>query len=174
MSLICARDYGNKIVVAADTRVCDSEGLIFSESEKKIMKVGDNIIVGSCGDVDIMKEFFSYVKRVALTTIPSNAVDAHKFLTEFVKEIKYKGYNISTQCFLFVVGSNIVPMYYTSDNDVFSYDNDYGFCALGVPKEYALALMDEGYTPQGAITHAAKRYSCINDKVYDLEINLEK
>lgn len=174
MSLICARNYGNKIIVAADTRVCDSEGLIFSESEKKIMMVDKNIIVGSCGDVDIMKEFFSYVKRVPSTNIPTNVVDAHKFLTEFVKEAKYKEYNISNQCFLFVVDDKIIPMYYTSENDVFSYDNDYGFCALGVPKEYALALMDEGYTPQGAIIHAAKRYACINDKIYELEINLRK
>lgn len=171
MSLICAKKYENKIIVAADTRVCDSDGMIFSECERKIKKIGNDIIIGSCGDVDIMKEFFAYANRIPYTNIPNNVVDCHKFLIEFIKEIKYKNYNITNQTFLFVNKDKIIPMYYTDDNDVFSYDNDYGHCALGSPKEYAIALLDEGYSPQEVIVKSAKRFSNINDKPYVLEVN---
>lgn len=164
MSLICARKYEDKIIVAADTRVCDSEGLIFSESEEKIKKIG-NAIVGCCGDVDIMREFFAYIFQVPYVDIPRDTLKAHALITKFVNEIKMKGYDITNQCFLFAVDGKLIPMYYTTENGVFSYDNDYEFCALGVPKEYALALMDSGYPPLGAIQHAAKRYSCINSNV---------
>ena len=174
MSLICIKKLEDgKKSVSYDTRSVDANGCIMSEDEEKVIKLkSKKVYVGSCGDVDIKDAFFEYCLTNEDKIMMSKTVLV-EFVRAFIDECAESKVKMPiTQSFIFINKASTVGVFYDNDtDDIYTYFYDGDVCAFGYAREYAMALLDVGYSTEDAIKQAAKRYVKVNDKPKTIEIS---
>ena len=141
MSVIAARVYNDRIVIASDSIVVKES--LKRTNFKKLQKI-NNIIVGGCGVAEELALFFEFVRH---TPSPEpNIAGLQSYMLQFANMKEYYTKETKSECtYLLIVEGKLFEIEGMFVQEVVDYT------AIGEGEDYALAALYLGHTVEEAV-----------------------
>lgn len=163
MSVVCAKVYENKIVIAADSIAVAHGDTKIPWGYDKLVQIND-MTIGDSGDCEEEALFGAYVK----THKPEgkSALDITRFMVEFSKwKNDFCDNKRVSNAYIFCYMGELYQIYGISAIPVKD------FCAIGYGDSYALTALHLGHTPKEAVKVTSDLCCYVADPIVEFEIN---
>lgn len=162
MSVVCAKIYSDKIIVAADSIVISGWTKSTNQDFVKLKRINDMIIGGSgvCSEQSLM---WHYIK-----THKPDSGDEKSVLDFMVEFSKWKGDYSSDK--------NVNNYYILAfENKLFSIEGIFvtevkNFCAIGAGQDFALAALHLGHSPKEAVKVSCDLCCMVSEPILEEEM----
>lgn len=147
ISVIAAKVYDDRIEIAADSIICNSEDT--KRTNFKKLRCFKDMIYGGCGDAEELTLFFRYVETHAIPQIASEADVQEYFYNFYTYKEKYSQEFKSNNTYFIVINKQLFEI----EGAFIKRVDDYAACGKGQP--YALAALKLGHTVDEAVQVSA-------------------
>ena len=179
MSIIAYKIDGNSVNVACDGRVMVDDEIV-QEDKKKIAKPSDKLICGATGVADANDLWRCFVsdnieRFAAVRTTKEALVLAVEFKEMLIGDFHYGDALFSGFGGFFFITPHFHCAIYFSDDEAKTPHlrlNKQTSGCIGATEIYTQALIDNGVGLADAIRMSARKFTSINDNVYELSFEM--
>jgi ATP-dependent protease HslVU (ClpYQ) peptidase subunit len=162
MSVVCAKVYDDKVVMAADSQVTWGSHIKNNIGFSKIKEI-NGIIIGAVGNCDEASLMYQYAKTHKPDN--SNEKDVLEFIAEFAKWKKdYDGNNTINNHYLLIYDGNLFYIEGILVNEI----ND--FAAIGSGFSFALTALFLDKSPKEAVKVTCKLDCFVGEPIIEFEM----